>query len=119
MNLHFDENFKINDKLISLGFTEIEKQQDYVYTKNNNSERQGHKITIYLHECHTAFLDESICTTMSVYIDDDLIYYGMRPYTEDDFDYLFSNLFPTAEHLKKIQEMLSDIYVKRLANPAS
>ena len=45
---------------------------------------------------------------MSVYADDNLIYSGMRPFTAEQFYYIFSSILPNEEYIQKLQNVLRE-----------
>lgn len=104
----FDPDFNIKNKLLSLGFIHKDKEREDVYIRDNDSERHGKEIIIYLHHYYSVLEKETICTSMSVFIDNERIYLGMRPYCENGFNYLYSNLFPSLEYSEKIQHQLNE-----------
>ena len=120
MHTIFDSHFNLVEKLISLGFKELKEcENETIFRIANNSVRRGQYIIIYIHHNDQVFENESIPTTISIYIGNDTnyldnrIYSGVRPYTEEQFYYLFSSILPSKEYMEKLQDSILAEEIKK------
>ncbi|WP_302464042.1 hypothetical protein [Butyricimonas virosa] len=120
MHTIFDSHFNLVEKLISLGFKELKEcENETIFRIANNSVRRGQYIIIYIHHNDQVFENESIPTTISIYIGNDTnyldnrIYSGVRPYTEEQFYYLFSSILPSKEYMEKLQDSILEEEIKK------
>lgn len=96
MHTIFDSHFNLVEKLISLGFKELKEcENETIFRIANNSVRRGQYIIIYIHHNDQVFENESIPTTISIYIGNDTnyldnrIYSGVRPTRKNNFTTYF------------------------------
>ncbi len=120
MHTIFDSHFNLVEKLISLGFKELKEcENETIFRIANNSVRRGQYIIIYIHHNDQLFEHESIATPIFIYIGNDTnyldnrIYSGVRPYTEEQFYYLFSSILPSKEYMEKLQDSILEEEIKK------
>ena len=106
----YASRFNLDTQLKALGFIpqNSNKEKEDVYQATHLGSRYERHITVYIHYDAPIFLNESLCTSMSVYADDNLIYSGMRPFTAEQFYYIFSSILPNEEYIQKLQNALRE-----------